>query len=73
MATTEQYESGAKNLTKRIQDTTDLTTKARIMTYMGNLRYAQYQNTKDPRARRLAGNCYIAARHLGYRAAIAQI
>ena len=71
MATQEQYELGARNLTKRMQETKDLTTKSRIMTCMGNLRYAEYQNTREPRARKLAGNCYIAARHLGYRAAIA--
>jgi len=71
MATNEQYESAAKNLAKEIRESSDPVKKARTMTYLGNLRYSQYITTKEPKARKLAGNCYIAARQLSFRTASA--
>jgi hypothetical protein len=68
MPTKEQYESGAQNLIERIKQSEAYATKARIMTALGNLRLSQYQHTLEPRAKRLAGNCYIAARYFGLRA-----
>jgi hypothetical protein len=71
MATKETYELGARNLVSRMQKTPDLKRKAEIITHLGNLRFSQYQNTREPRARTLAANCYIAARYMNSRAAIA--
>lgn len=72
MPTNEIYELGAKNLADRIRSTQDLSTKAQIMTYLGNLRYSQYESTNEPRARRLAANCYIASKYMNHRAIVAR-
>ena len=68
MPTNEQYEAAAKNLTRRVQNTNDLVKKMETMTYIGNLRSSQYRTTLDPRAKRLAENCYNAATNFFYRA-----
>ena len=72
MPTNEIYELGAKNLADRIRNTQDLSVKSQIMSYLGNLRYSQYETTKEPRARRLAANCYIASKYLNHRAIVAK-
>jgi hypothetical protein len=61
MATTQQYETGAKNLTAKIRESSDPITKLRMMIYLGNLRTHQYKTTGDERAKRLAENCYLAS------------
>jgi len=68
MATNEDYENGAMNIIERIQETTRPQEKERLITGMGNLRFAQYRTTGDTRARRLAENCYFAARNFHYAA-----
>lgn len=73
MPTNETYEIGAKNLAERIKTTQNLSEKAKIMTYLGNLRYSQYESTREPRARQLAGNCYIAAKYLNHRAIVEKL
>jgi hypothetical protein len=70
MATKEIYERGAANLANRARETSNPRMKGIILTHLGNLRYSQYINTHEARARRLAGNCYIAARSLSYRPAV---
>ncbi len=72
MPTNEIYELGAKNLADRIRSTSDLKTKSQIMNYLGNLRFSQYESTNEPRARRLAANCYIASKYLNHRAIVAK-
>ncbi|MEI7718789.1 MAG: hypothetical protein WCI72_02890 [archaeon] len=73
MATNENYENGAMNLIGRIQATQMPREKERLMNGMGNLRFAQYRTTGDTRARRLAANCYLAARNFRYTAMQAQV
>ena len=62
MATKEQYEMCAKTLTENIREASDLEEKAALMTCVGNTRYSQYLMYREPRARRLAANCYLAAK-----------
>ena len=38
--------------------------KANILTQIGDIRANNYIETKDPRERKLAANCYIAATYL---------
>lgn len=66
MPTIETYELGARNLAKDVRETSDRLRKAKLITYLGNLRYTQYVETREPRARKLAANCYIAARSLSW-------
>lgn len=68
MPTNETYETGAKNLASRIRNTSNLKIKSGIMACLGNLRYSQYRSYREPRIRRLASNCYLAAKYLSYRA-----
>lgn len=72
MATKQDYETGARVLAGRIKESQDPIARARIMNYLGNLRYAEYKHTENKDARRLAGNCYIAARFLNLKATTAR-
>ena len=64
MATREKYEQGARVLAQRTRETRNQGKKANLLTYLGNLRNTQYRVTEDPRAQRLASNCYKAATRL---------
>jgi hypothetical protein len=66
MATNEDYENGARNLIWRIQAAPMPQEKEKLMNSMGNLRFAQYKATGETRVRKLAGNCYLAARNFHY-------
>jgi hypothetical protein len=67
MITKEQYERAADRVAQRIRNASALKEKEKIMLGLGNLRYLQYRNTGEIRAKVLAANCYLAARNLHYR------
>ena len=60
MATLQQYELGAQNLTQRARDSKSEVEKMKIMAYIGNLRDSQYRATGEKRAKKLARNCRTA-------------
>lgn len=66
MATTEQYENAARRLNLAIREA-EPSEKQRLMHALGNVRFSEYRETQDPRCRRLAANCYLAARSFHYR------
>lgn len=61
MTTYETYEAGARVLINIIRESPNLIDKMKIMTFVKNLRNAQYKTTGEQRAKRLAENCENAA------------
>lgn len=64
------FEMEAKGLVARIREAEDPSDKYQLTMDLGDLRFVQYKTTKDPReherAKRLARNCYFAAKHFVY-------
>jgi hypothetical protein len=61
------YEIAARGFIALTKGSPTPSMKAAILMDFGDARYMQYEATKDPRARRLAANCYIASRKLNKR------
>ena len=56
-----------QTLTQRIRSAQGPAEKASVMREMGDVRFDRYKMTNDPDERRLAANCYLAARSFFYR------